>query len=294
MFEHLTRPLDVVGVAPGAEAFVAAGGRLYTLRPGGALQRFNSSYHSPGGEEPYIAVPAAGHRGCSFGRGTVYALRLRPPRGVVAITAHRVRLFARVPASGLIDGIAFDDAGSFGYRLLVTINRGVHTTVVAIGCRGRVSTITHAAPRVEGGVVVAPRRFGAFGGDVIAPDEKSGSIFAISRTGSSRVLARSGLPAGGDIGVESAGFVPALPKFDLLLADRLTPGNRHPGDDVLLALDSASLAAAGVRSGDLIVATEGGARTVAIRCGARGCAVRRLADGPAVAHAEGHIGYLAR
>jgi hypothetical protein len=99
-----------------------------------------------------------------------------------------------------------------------------------------------------------------------------------------------GLPHGGDIGVESAGFVPA--RFgaggSALVADRFTPGNPHPGDDVVLRLGAAALRAAGVSPGDLLVATEGGARTDAIACGTS-CRVRHVADGPAVAHAEGHI-----
>jgi len=45
---------------------------------------------------------------------------------------------------------------------------------------------------------------------------------------------------------------------------------------------------AGVRAGDLLVATEGGARTIMVRC-TRSCAVRYVADGPAITHAEGHI-----
>jgi hypothetical protein len=93
------------------------------------------------------------------------------------------------------------------------------------------------------------------------------------------------LPHGGDIGVESEGFVPAA-GATALLADRLTPGNRHPGDDVLLRLGAGQIRA---RAGDLLVATEGGALTDLVRCGANRCQVREVAAGPAEAHAEGHI-----
>jgi hypothetical protein len=48
-----------------------------------------------------------------------------------------------------------------------------------------------------------------------------------------------------------------------------------------------------VRAGELIVATEAGAKTLAVRC-ARRCMVRHVADGPAVAHAEGHITFVPR
>jgi hypothetical protein len=76
--------------------------------------------------------------------------------------------------------------------------------------------------------------------------------------------------------------------WSALTADRLTPGNPHPGDDVVLRIGAASLSSAGVRPGDLLVTTEGGARTDAITC-ARACRVRHVADGPAAAHVEGHV-----
>jgi hypothetical protein len=58
---------------------------------------------------------------------------------------------------------------------------------------------------------------------------------------------------------------------------------------VVLSVSSAALFAAGARPGDLLVATEGGARTDAVRCGATSCSVRHVANGPAIAHPEGHI-----
>jgi hypothetical protein len=77
------------------------------------------------------------------------------------------------------------------------------------------------------------------------------------------------------------------------LADRGVPGNPHPGTDSILRLSGAQLRAAGVRAGDLLVATEASANTVAIRCrkGKR-CGVRAIGDGPSVTHAEGHIAFL--
>jgi hypothetical protein len=61
---------------------------------------------------------------------------------------------------------------------------------------------------------------------------------------------------------------------------------------VVLRLGAVALGATGVRTGDLLVATEGGARTDSIRCGATGCRVRHVADGPVAAHAEGHIAFV--
>jgi hypothetical protein len=287
---HVTRPLDLAGPRHDGSLVLAAAGKLWRLAPSGRVTRFAPAYQSPGGEEPYIALPAAGHRGCSFGSNTVYALRLASGHGVVAISpSGPARMFATLSAHGLIDGLAFDETGRFGFRLLVTVEHGATSTVVAIDCHGHVSTITGRAPKVEGGITVAPSTFGRFGGDLIASDENTGRIYAIAPSGRSSLVARSGLPHGGDTGVESEAFLPAHGRFEALLADRGTPGNRHPGDDVVLHVSSAALFAAGARSGDLLDATEGGAKTVAVHCGRQTCTVRHVADGPAIAHPEGHI-----
>jgi hypothetical protein len=292
-YVHVRRPLDLAGPRSDGSLVLAADGRLWQLLRSRRVEPFATGYQSPGGEEPYIALAEPGRKGCSFGTGAVYALRLRAPRGVVKISpSGQVRRFVALTAPGLIDGIAFDGTGRFGHRLLVTINAGARTTVVAISCHGAVSTITRRAPRVEGGIAVAPRRFGRFAGDLIAPDETGGRIFAITPRGASRLVADSGLPHGNDVGVESETFIPDLQHYSVLVADRLTPGNRHPGDDELLQIGSAALRRAGVPSGALLVASEGGAHTDAISCRTGGCQVRHVADGPAIAHLEGHIAVL--
>jgi hypothetical protein len=250
---------------------------------------FANRYRSPGGGEPYIALSPGG----CFGRGTIYALQLVGRAGVISIgSGGRVRRFATIFAPGLLNGITFDTTGRFGHRLLVTVNKATQTTVEAIGCDGHVTRLTRKAPRVEGGITVAPASFGRFGGDLIAPDELSGRVYAITPGGRSLLVANSGLPHGQDTGVESESFVPTGQK-DALIADRLTPGNPHPGDDVILRIRASALRAAGVRPGDLLVTTEGGALTDAIRCTARACAVRYVAAGPAIAHGEGHIAFVA-
>ena len=288
-------PIDVAVGRAGGDPVVAANGRLFLLRRSGRLAPFAPAYQSLAGDEAYIAVPAADHRGCSFGKDNVYALRLHNGTGITRITARgRVSVFATINATGLFDGIAFDETGRFGYRLLVTIANGSTTTVDAIDCHGAVTAITSSAPHVEGGIAVAPKSFGRFAGDLIAPDETSGRIFAISPRGTTSLLANSGLPSGGDIGVESETFVPADRHAELLVADRLTPGNPHPGDNVLLGVSSRALHAVGVRAGDLLITTEGGALTDAVRCASVRCSVRYVADGPAVAHIEGHIGFIVR
>jgi hypothetical protein len=292
-FSHARTPIDVAMGRSDGRPVVTADGRLFVLGASGRLTRFAPAYHVSAGLEAYIALPAASHRGCSFGRNAVYAIRLQNGRGITRVSpTGAVGKFAGIAAPGLINGIAFDERGAFGYRLLVTINHGATTTVDAVDCHGRVATLTTSAPRVEGGIAVAPATFGRFAGDLIAPDELSGKIFAITPRGRSLLVADSGLPHGQDFGVESETFVPASPRAQLLVADRLAPGNPHPGDDVLLRVSYRVLHAAGVRASDLLVSGEGGAFTDAIRCGPVRCSVRYVANGPSEAHVEGHIGFI--
>ena len=169
-YVHLASPIDVVGARRDGAMVVAANGRLWLLSRSGTIKAFAPAYHSNPGLEAYVALPGPGHRGCSFGADTVYAISFSKPRGVVAIDAKgRVRPFATITAPGLIDGIAFDDTGRFGYRLLVITTHGKRATVDAIDCHGAVAPITKTAHRVEGGIVVAPPTFGRFAGDLIAP-----------------------------------------------------------------------------------------------------------------------------
>ena len=291
-FESARTPIDVaVGRADG-EPVVAANGRLFLLRSSSRLVRFAPAYQGQAGES-YIALPAATHPGCGFGVDNVYALRLHNGTGITRITAQgRVSRFAAIATSGLLNGIGFDEVGRFHYRLLVTIGHGSTTTVDAVDCHGSVTTLTPTAPRMEGGIVVAPRGFGRFGGDLIAPDELSGRIYAITPRGTSQVVVNSRLPFGQDVGVETETFVPASPRAVLLVSDRLTPRNPHPGDNLLLRISYSQLAAAGVRPRDLLVTTEGGALTDAVRCGRVRCSVRYVANGPPKAHIEGHIGFF--
>jgi hypothetical protein len=265
------------------------------LRP---FARGTTGYSTAPGPEPYIALAAdqpLPDAGCSFHQDDVYALEPSAAPGVVGVDAlGDARRVADLPRGMLPDGIAFDQVGRFGHRLLVTGTAQDGTTLFAIDCRGQVNTIAMHLPTVEGGIAVAPATFGRYGGDLVAPDEKSGRIVAIDPSGHAVTLVESDLPAGGDIGVESAAFVP--PGFDqtsaAYLADRRSPGNPHPGTDSILRLQGAQLIQAAVRPGDLLVASEGGAKTIAVRCNAA-CTVSHIADGPAVSHAEGHIVFAA-
>jgi hypothetical protein len=295
-FLHVPGVVDLAGPRRDGSLTVTAGGQLFLLQPSGALRSFArgpGGYATDPGAEAYLAlarrrrVPGA-H--CAFRRDDVYALEVTPPGVVVVDASGQARSFAALPAGTFPNGITFDGVGRFGHRLLVTAGVNGATNVYAIDCRGQVSTVAQQAPRVEGGIAVAPRSFDRFAGQLIAPDEIGGGLVAIDARGRSSTVVDSSLAAGQDIGVESVGFVP--PRFGargaVFLADRGTPGNPHPGTDSILTITGSALIGAGVRAGDLLVATEGGADTIALRC-RHTCTLRRIADGPAVTHAEGHI-----
>ncbi len=292
---HVAGVVDLSAPRQDAAIVVAAAGRLALLTPGGGLRPFAPAYAAPSGLEPYIAL-SSGQRlpkaHCQFPRDNVYALRLNHGPGVTVIDARGdVHRFVRLPSRGLENGIAVDAVGRFGHRLLVTSSAAGKTTVYAIDCRGHVAVLTRRAPRLEGGVIVAPATFGRFAGELIAPDELSGRLYAIGPDGHSSVVVTSGLAHGQDVGVESEGFVPARYR-DALIADRRTPHNRHAGDDLILGLAQATLTGSGVHPGDLLAVTEGGASTVAVTC-TSSCRVRQIADGPSAAHIEGHVVFSA-
>jgi hypothetical protein len=293
---HVPGVVDLAGSGVTGSVVVAAAGVLSVLADDGSLGPFArgpDGYSTAKGPEPYIALgedAAVAGAGCSFSRDTLFALEPGRRPGVILVDAQgRARRFADLPA-GLPDGIAFDGVGRFGHRLLVTVLGRKATTVVALDCKGAKHTVARHAPVAEGGVVVAPASFGRFGGDFIMPDEHTGRVIAIDPRGRATTVVGSGLPSGSDIGVESSGFVP--PGFDrrgaAYLADRFSRGNPHPGTDSILRLTGPELTSAGIRPGDLLVASEGGAKTIAVHCG-QACTATHFADGPAVAHGEGHI-----
>lgn len=248
-------------------------------------------YGPEAGVEDYLAIgtglPVAG-AGCAFRLGAAYALRTRPP---AVLAAGETGFQVPVPGVDTLNGIAFDTSGRFGNRLLVTGPHGGQTVVQAVDCSGKVTKVTDSAPRLEGGLAVAPPTFGAFGGSLIGVDERGGTIVAVRAEGTSELVA-SGLPSGPDTGPDSAGFVP--PGFRqggaAYLADHDVGGAVHPGTGSVLRLQSAQLIAAGVEEGDLLVATEAGGQTYDVHCDAGGCRPpRRIGQASDAAHVEGHL-----
>jgi hypothetical protein len=269
-------------------------------RPGGGVEPFAAgpgAYTGSGGEPYVVLVPARrrvpGVR-CSFHRDDIYALDADTTPGIVRVTAGGKALrIGDLPPKAFASGIALDQTGRFGYRLLVAAVFDSTTTIYAVDCLGRMTTVAEGAPHLEGGMTVAPRSFGKFGGDLIAADETGGSIYAVSPDGHVTVVARPEVPHGGDIGVESLGFVrsPLGRTGVAYLADLSAPQSPTKGSDSLLALPSSVLGQAHLEPGDLVAVTEAGARTIAVRCAAR-CTSRRIAEGPAATHGEGHVTFV--
>ena len=174
-------------------------------------------------------------------------------------TATGTEPYLVLASSGAVRGTSC----SFGNGTAFALEPGVRPGIVMICPQGRARRFASLPPgRFLSGIVFDST--GRFGHRLL-------------------VTARSG----GDIGVESAGFVPPRAAA-AYLADRFSAGNKHPGDNAILQLSAAELVQAGIQGGDLLIATEGGAKTIDIRCAAT-CTIRYVVAGPAIAHAEGHI-----
>jgi hypothetical protein len=299
-WQHVAGVFDVVGPLPDGNLLLATGRGLYELSPSGDRvfqARVDVPTQATGAESYIVLSPGLGssEMGCDFPRPAVYMLKTTSPPSVLYLDLVTGGSSTLAPIAGVdtLSGIAFDTYGRFGNRLLVIGPHAGQTVVDAIDCNGKVTVVTTSAPRMEGGMEVAPSTFGPYAGDLIVPDEYSGDILAVSAEGTTRVIARSGLPTGGDIGVESAGFVPSgfFQGGAAYLADRATANNAHAGTDTLLRLASDQLRAEGVSEGDLLIATEGGGATAIVHCATDGScgSVRRLGQATAAAHPEGHL-----
>ena len=277
--------VDVVGPRADGRLVVAAKAGLFLHRRGGRATPFarGPDGYVPAAGEPYIALardrrlPAAG---CSFRRDDLYALVPTATPGIARIDRRgRAQRFADLPVGAFPSGITFDTVGRFGHRLLVTALFGQSLTVYALDCRGRSSVVLEGGPRVEGGIAVAPRTFGRFAGQLIAPGRARRpavrrSTAAAGRRECSRVSAfptaatSASSRSGSSRRASIAGASPTSPIS-------LAPGAPTEGTDSLLTARGRELVRAGVRPGDLLVASEGRAITFSIRCRQR-CTVRRI------------------
>jgi hypothetical protein len=247
------------------------------------------------GNEPYIATSPGLHlNACDFVKDETFALHQGQPLTISRVDGHgHASQLAALGGLPDLNGIVFDTGGKFGKRLLLVSDGQNSAAVTAVDCQGNAARIAASVPKVEGGLAIAPDGFGSFGGDLVAPDEFDGKIYAVDPSGQPHVVADSGLPSGQDVGVESAGFVPAgfmASDGAVYVADRATPNNVHPGTDTLLRLTVSDLKSAGVQDGDLLVVTEGGGKTLDVQC-SPGCSVHQIGNASPGAHIEGHLAF---
>ncbi len=296
-WQHLPGVFDLTAPRSDGRLVAAAAGRLFLVTRDGTITPFadgSDGYHAASGPEAYIALSPGLHvssADCDFARDDLFVLRPGKPIGITRVDPSGYATnFADIGGIDSLNGIVFDTVGRFDHRLLVTGPHNQHSIVLAVDCKGGIALVADAAPPLEGGLALAPVGFGTHAGELIAPDENSGAMLAISAGGQSSLLVASGIAHGGDIGVESAGFVP--PGFSAggtgYVADRGTTNNPHPGTDAILRLSSSELMAAGVRDGDLLVGAEGGGVTIDVRC-ATGCTATTIVSAGTTAHLEGHL-----
>src|ERR1700682_1739800 len=296
-WQHLSGVFDLAGPRGDGQLVAAAAGRLCLTTRDGTITPFadgSDGYHAASGPEAYIALSPGLHvsaAGCAFAPDDLFVLRPGKPLGITRVDpgGHATN-FADVGGVDSLNGIVFDTVGRFDHRLLVTGPHNQHSTVLAVDCKGGIVPITQAAPPLEGGLAIAPAGFGTHAGELIAPDENSGAMLAISAGGQTNLLVASGIAHGADIGVESAAFVPAgfSGGGTAYVSDRGTANNPHAGTDTILRLSSAELRAAGVRDGDLLVGAEGGGVTIDVRC-ATTCTATTIAPRDTTAHLEGPL-----
>ena len=142
-------------------------------------------------------------------------------------------------------------------------------------------------------MAVAGAGFGRFAGQLVAPDENGGVIRAFAAAGRRACSPPRGCPRA----ATSAWRAWASCRGASGRAGRrCSPTASRPAPRTRAATPCSPSAAGrcGARAcaaGDLLAVTEAGALTIAIRC-ARRCSVRRVAEGPAITHAEGHIAFV--
>ena len=292
---HLPGVLDLGGPLSDGRLVVAVHGHLEYLSSSGSHTPLAKRYAVGKSPESYITVSpglTVARARCTFPRDTVYVLDLtRKQPGVTAISPQgSVTRLATLAGAARLNAITIDTGQAFDHRLLVVEKSSPTSRVFAVDCRGGVQTIATVNALLEGGIAIAPQPFGSFGGQLIAPDEIHGIIYAIDASGTARVVVHPSIPSGSDIGVESIGFVPPGGLGAAYVADRGTPksANPHPGTDSILRLSATELKQAGVRSGDLLAASEGAGTTISVRCATR-CTWNQIASGPPAGHIEGHI-----
>jgi hypothetical protein len=201
-------------------------------------------------------------------------LRAFPPgiRGSAPLASSHRSPRPRCIGPGIVDTVGT------GHRLLVTGPSGGPDTVWAIDCRGSVTSI-EPSPR--------PRRhrgagFGHYGGQLVAPNEGDGSIYAVSETGQ----LTGGRGSAYHRRRHRRRAWDSSPRRATAYRRRGTRWRPASSWHRQPAATQRQLTSVGVRKGDLLVATEGGnpcphSLLVTVR--------RRHYRLAPAAHGEGHL-----
>jgi hypothetical protein len=140
-WRHVPAVVDLTAPRTDGRLTVAAAGHLWLLRTsGGEPESLPGGYTTDPAPEPYAALSMGATvdgAGCAFAPDEVYALEPAGKPGVIAIDVHgHARRFVDLP-DVTPNGIAFDDGGRFGHRLLVTAGIKGGATVYAIDCSAK-------------------------------------------------------------------------------------------------------------------------------------------------------------
>jgi hypothetical protein len=294
--------LDIDGPRTDGSMIVMGSAALYLVTPDGDVKPFA---RGPGGyrddpypSEAYLVSSIGGHvaaAGCDWTPDETFLLRAHVPLGVTRVSADGQESgpFVNLPGVNVLTGIAFDNTGAFDHRLLVLGVAGTRSLIFAIDCNGGVQTIRPNIRSLEGDMAVAPPAFGSFGGDLLLTDEFSGRLLAVAPNGVVALVLKAPLPAGMDITMHGLGFVPdgfTARGGSAYHADRGGHGGTYAGNDTIRRIQSADLAAAGVKDGDLLVAAEFGGAMIDVRC-VETCTSFLVAKQSRATHGEGKVAF---
>jgi hypothetical protein len=277
--DSVTSMTDVVAVRTDGLAVAQVGDSLRLVDVQGGTYPFAGAAMQSltvEGRRPRIVALApvvAGDRSCPF----------RPNDLVVGVPGNGGESLAALDAQGLVttwvsslDGgtalaASFDQAGRFGQTLLVLVDRADGGAIEEIDCRGQRVEVAGAIAGAQRGLAVLPT--GAGGGlDGRAVVATATGLVTVTPAGEAAALAVDGWsatvqdPVTG-LTVVPPGFVGGGGQVDLA------------GGGGLLRVSAADLGRAGLRDGDLLVATGSPAELVAVHCAGGGCAAKTVARG---------------
>jgi hypothetical protein len=212
-------------------------------------------------EETRCAVAPGGH---GFAAGPIYCHV--PDNRVFRIgrDGKSVRLFASLPTTETSDGmLAFDTVGRFGFRLVAATGRSGDANatggvVYTIGRHGDVRRVgSYPGPGGADGLAIAPARFGVVAGHALLAVDAGpgrGSVVSVGPRGRTRTIARL------SDGPNPIAAIPREPARPSAAAPGFYVADTNTRDVFLVPAGQLRRYA-----GDVLVATETGARFFVIR-----------------------------